>query len=372
VTVRVVDQPNKVTVTEEVVTVQVASVGVQGPQGPQGVQGVQGVQGEQGVQGVPGDAATVNVGTTSTLAPGSSATVANSGTTSAAVFDFGIPEGVQGPPGLDGTGAPVFGQVAKMDAGTITIGTQGVYQSTGLTAVLDGENAGISLGTSDLFAVKNTSGATRRLKISASYDASMAGPAKVLGLALAVNGVVDLDTECRATTGLQGAIAKLATAWIIDLADGDEVALYVANHSSTVDIDFQRGRIVATSVAGFGPQGVQGDQGIQGVQGPSGQWDTAQDVDTKTADYTLVTADAGRLIIVDSATDEDVTVDGSLDLAVGQRIDLLRLGTGEVTVVPSGATVNGTPGLKLRARYSAATVLCVGADSYVLVGDVRA
>jgi hypothetical protein len=65
---------------------------------------------------------------------------------------------------------------------------------------------------------------------------------------------------------------------------------------------------------------------VVGKQGPSGQWDTAQDVDTKTADYTLVTADAGRLIIVDSATDEDVTVDGSLDLAVGQRIDLLQVG----------------------------------------------
>jgi hypothetical protein len=203
--VRVVDQPNKVTVVEDVVVVQVAA-GIQGPQGPQGV---------------------------------------------------------QGPPGLDGTGAPVFGQVAKMTSGTITIATQGVYQSTGLTAVLDGENAGISLGTSDLFAIKNTSGATRRLKISASYDASMAGATKVLGLALAINGVVDLDTECRATTGLQGAIAKLATAWIIDLADGDEVALFVANHSSTVDIDFQRGRIVATSVAGFGPQGPQGAAGEQ-------------------------------------------------------------------------------------------------------------
>jgi hypothetical protein len=38
VTVRVVDQPNKVTVTEEVVTVQVASVGVQGPPGGPGVE----------------------------------------------------------------------------------------------------------------------------------------------------------------------------------------------------------------------------------------------------------------------------------------------------------------------------------------------
>jgi hypothetical protein len=132
------------------------------------------------------------------------------------------------------------------------------------------------------------------------------------------------------------------------------------------------GGTVMTVIKKFDTGTSQWEAIVVGKQGPSGQWDTAQDVDTKTADYTLVTADAGRLIIVDSATDEDVTVDGSLDLAVGQRIDLFRLGAGEVTVVPSGATVNGTPGLKLRAQYSAATVLCVGADSYVLVGDVKA
>jgi hypothetical protein len=206
--------------------------------------------------------------------------------------------GKQGPPGLDGTGAPVFGQVAKMDAGTITIATQGVYQSTGLTAVLDGENAGISLGTSDTFAIKNTSGATRRLKVAASYDASMGGASKVLGLALAINGVVDLDTECRATTGLQGAIAKLATQWIIDLADGDEVALYVANHSSTVDIDFQRGRIVATSVAGFGPQGPTGATGPAGpgvaTGGTTGDLlvkQSSTDFDTAWATRTTLAAD---------------------------------------------------------------------------------
>jgi hypothetical protein len=43
------------------------------------------------------------------LSPGASATVANSGTSSAAVFDFGIPEGLKGdtgdtgPPGPAGT-----------------------------------------------------------------------------------------------------------------------------------------------------------------------------------------------------------------------------------------------------------------------------
>jgi hypothetical protein len=86
----------------------------------------------------------------------------------------------------------------------------------------------------------------------------------------------------------------------------------------------------------------------------------------------LLTADAGKLVTVDSSSNLDVTVNASLDLSNGQRIDILRLGLGEVTVVASGATVNGTPGLKLRARYSAATLLCVAADTYVLLGDLKA
>jgi hypothetical protein len=43
-----------------------------------------------------------------------------------------------------------------------------------------------------------------------------------------------------------------------------------------------------------------------------------------------------------------------------------------VTVVAASTTVNGTPGLRLRARYSAATVLCVGTDTYVVLGDLKA
>jgi hypothetical protein len=121
-----------------------------------------------------------------------------------------------------------------------------------------------------------------------------------------------------------------------------------------------------------GPPGPTGPIGPTGPQGAPGDWASAQTVQTETGNYTLLTADAGDLIIIDSASNRDVTVDGSLDLAPGQRIDLLRLGTGEVTVVPSGATVNGTPGLKLRAQYSAATVLCIGTDDYILLGDLKA
>ena len=47
-------------------------------------------------------AASVSVGTTTTLLPGASATVVNSGTASDAILDFGIPAGVQGDQGIIG------------------------------------------------------------------------------------------------------------------------------------------------------------------------------------------------------------------------------------------------------------------------------
>jgi collagen triple helix repeat protein len=54
------------------------------------------------LKGDQGDAATVDAGTTTTLSPGASATVVNSGSTSEAVFDFGIPEGDKGDTGDQG------------------------------------------------------------------------------------------------------------------------------------------------------------------------------------------------------------------------------------------------------------------------------
>lgn len=111
--------------------------------------------------------------------------------------------------------------------------------------------------------------------------------------------------------------------------------------------------------------------GPEGPAGPAGDWSDPQTISAKTAAYTLVTADAGKLITVDTSSNVDVTVNGSLDLSAGQRIDILQLGTGRVTVVASGATVNGTPSLKLRARYSSATLLCTGTDTYVLIGDLE-
>lgn len=50
-----------------------------------------------GQAGAPGTSPTVSVGTVATLSSGSSATVTNSGTSSAAIFNFSIPQGIPGP-----------------------------------------------------------------------------------------------------------------------------------------------------------------------------------------------------------------------------------------------------------------------------------
>ena len=66
---------------------------------------IQGPDGQKGENGADGRAATVRVGTVTTGAPGSQATVNNSGTQSDAVLDFTIPRGADGQTGADGKSA---------------------------------------------------------------------------------------------------------------------------------------------------------------------------------------------------------------------------------------------------------------------------
>lgn len=75
------------------------------------------------VKGDKGDPATVSVGSTTTLAPGTSATVTNSGDNTDAVLNFGIPKGDKGDTGTAGTitGATATGLAAGASP-TVSLG----------------------------------------------------------------------------------------------------------------------------------------------------------------------------------------------------------------------------------------------------------
>jgi hypothetical protein len=91
---------------------------------------------------------------------------------------------------------------------------------------------------------------------------------------------------------------------------------------------------------------------------------------------TLTSTDAGNTILFTSATAVTVTVDASTDFPVGTRVDIIANGAGALTVTASTATVTGaetstTSGsFTIGAQYSAATLLCVATDTYLLIGNV--
>jgi hypothetical protein len=95
----------------------------------------------------------------------------------------------------------------------------------------------------------------------------------------------------------------------------------------------------------------------------------------QTASYTAVLADAGKLVEVSNASANNFTVplNSSVAYAVGTQINILQTGAGQTTVVATGGvTINATPGLKLRAQWSSATLIKRATDTWVLVGDLSA
>ena len=103
------------------------AAGPTGPQGPQGEPGPAGPQGQpgeigpQGPKGAPG--VSVTVGTTTTGAAGTEASVTNSGTDSDPVLNFTIPRGEKGEKGEKGEGS------ATVAIGTTTTGAAGTQAS---------------------------------------------------------------------------------------------------------------------------------------------------------------------------------------------------------------------------------------------------
>jgi hypothetical protein len=94
----------------------------------------------------------------------------------------------------------------------------------------------------------------------------------------------------------------------------------------------------------------------------------------KTASYTLVLSDKDKLIEMNSSSANTLTVplNSSEAFPVGSQINILQTGTGQTTIAPvgGGVTINATPGLKLRAQWSSATLIKRAENVWVLAGDL--
>jgi hypothetical protein len=113
---------------------------------------------------------------------------------------------------------------------------------------------------------------------------------------------------------------------------------------------------------------VSGDTSIDGV--------LRETVTTnrQTASYSLVLTDRGKLVEMNVATANNLTVplNSSVAFPIGTKIDIAQYGAGQTTVVAtSGVTVRSAGGaLKLAAQYSGATLVKIATDEWYLFGDI--
>jgi len=91
--------------------------------------------------------------------------------------------------------------------------------------------------------------------------------------------------------------------------------------------------------------------------------------------YTLVAADQGGMVTMNNSSANTLTLPpySTVPLPVGTTVLIASLGTGQTTVTAgAGVTVNGTPGLKTRTQYSAATAVKLATDTWLIIGDLSA
>lgn len=249
---------------------------LKGSQGDMGIRGPQGAAGKIGqdgtvtfeeltdeqrasLKGEKGDTATIALGTYATGEPGTEVVITNTGTPSAAVFNFVIPKGnvgPQGPKGEPGKGLTILGTYPTLQALTEAV-----------TSAQQGD--------------------TYNVGASAPYEIYM----------------WDSTAASFVSQGrLQGANGAVFTPSVA--ADG---TLSWTNNGGLENPDAVN---IRGPQGGQGPEGPQGQQGVQGEQGPAGYSPVkGQDYFTAADKNEMIASIKNSIFVFDAATGRlDITV----------------------------------------------------------------
>ena len=171
-----------------------------------------------------------------------------------------------------------------------------------------------------------------------------------------------------------------------DIGIGDATTdLFIGNGTANVDIVFEaageiRGATGVNVTLGQSDSNILIDAANASLDS-SGNLDVStivagRSINTQTGTtYTFVIGDRLKVVTLNNGSAITLTVppNSSVAFAVGTSIDIIQLGSGQVTVAGgSGVTVNSTPTLKLRAQYSVGSCLKIATDQWIFMGDLAA
>lgn len=306
-----------------------------GEKGDTGPRGEKGDTGEKGNTGEKGDAATVAIGTVTTGAAGSGATVKNSGTSHAAVLDFVIPRGDKGETGAIGPAGPqgpIGPTGPKGDTGSQGVqGIPGTAATVSVGTVVTGEPgesaAVINTGTAnaavlDFVIPKGVKGDTGNI--------GPQGPKGDTGEGLTIKGRYDT------LEALESAVPSPAAGDNYYVGTAAPYAVYTFTETD----GWLNGGPLQGAKGDTGPAGPQGAAGPQGEPGPnelSGSTATAFAGLLKGNGTKVTTAVAGA----DYAT--PAQLEGKLDKTGGTLLGMLNA-AGGLSIGVTDSLLKTTPG----------------------------
>ena len=151
----------------------------------------------------------------------------------------------------------------------------------------------------------------------------------------------------------------------VDIGDVDGVVnatfIKIDDPNSAMDISCPGGTITVTS-----PTVV-----FDGTVTADGYLLSSDGIQAKTASYSLVAADNGKIITMNVATANTLTVPASLD--VGFNCTVIQLGAGQTTITASGTTLNSYQSyLKISGQHGSASIVGYTSNVYNVAGNLSA
>lgn len=398
--------------------------GSAGGPGPTGATGPAGPVGSTGPTGPSGSAATITVGTTSTLPAGSPATVSNSGTPSAANLTFGVPQGATGPTGStgpSGSAGPTGPSGPTGPGATVAIGTTSTNPSGTPASVTDTGppgaavlNFGIPAGPAGPTGSAGGPGPTGSTGptgptgspgtgVGSTENANLvlAGPSSGPAGPSAFRSLVVGDLPAagvNAQTGTTYTFALTDAGTVVTSANSSAQTLTVPPSSSvafplgTVLTVIQEGAGLVTLAPGSGVTlnsrgGILTTNGanacVQLILVASNTWDVIGDligvgnrsINTQTGTtYTTVLADANSIINSTSASSTTHTIppNSSVPYPLGTELYFLQNAAGQITIAPgSGVTLTNNSSLKTRVQSCLIGAIQTTANNWTIFGDTQ-